>query len=87
MRKLMVTAAALLTAATVSAGTATPISKADTAVQPAGSVPIPDGPAQTWIVADLDCGQVLADRDQNVAHPPASTIKVLLSLVVLDELT
>ena len=53
-------------------------------MQPVGSVPIPDGPAQTWIVADLDSGQVLADRDQNVAHPPASTIKVLLALVVLD---
>ena len=53
--------------------------------QPIGSVPIPDGPAQTWILADLDSGQVLAGRDQNVAHPPASTIKVLLALVVLDQ--
>lgn len=69
-------------AVTVSAGAAW----ADADVQPAGSVPIPDGPAQTWIVADLDSGQVLAGRDQNVAHPPASTIKVLLALVALDEL-
>jgi serine-type D-Ala-D-Ala carboxypeptidase (penicillin-binding protein 5/6) len=53
---------------------------------PVGSVPIPDGPAQTWIVADLDTGQVLAARDANVGHPPASTIKVLLALVALDEL-
>ncbi|CKT82181.1 D-alanyl-D-alanine carboxypeptidase [Mycobacterium tuberculosis] len=37
-------------------------------------------------MADLDSGQVLAGRDQNVAHPPASTIKVLLALVALDEL-
>ncbi len=59
---------------------------ADAGVQPAGSVPIPDGPAQTWLVADMDSGQVLAARDQNVQHPPASTIKVLLALVVLDEL-
>ncbi len=59
---------------------------ADTGVQPVGSVPIPDGPAQTWLVADLDSGQVLAARDENVRHPPASTIKVLLSLVALDEL-
>ena len=29
---------------------------------------------------------MLAGRDQNVPHPPASTIKVLLSLVALDEL-
>jgi serine-type D-Ala-D-Ala carboxypeptidase (penicillin-binding protein 5/6) len=38
-------------------------------------------------LADLDSGQVLAGRDQNVAHPPASTIKVLLALVALDELS
>lgn len=83
MQKLMTATAALCACAvTVSAGAAW----ADADVQPAGSVPIPDGPAQTWIVADLDSGQVLAGRDQNVAHPPASTIKVLLALVALDEL-
>jgi D-alanyl-D-alanine carboxypeptidase (penicillin-binding protein 5/6) len=60
---------------------------ADTAVQPVGSVPIPDGPAQTWLVADLDSGRVLAARDENLRHPPASTIKVLLALVALDELS
>jgi len=59
---------------------------ADAGIQPVGSVPIPDGPAQTWLVADLDSGQVLAARDENLRHPPASTIKVLLALVVLDEL-
>ncbi len=78
----MATAAALLTVTTLTAAPAS----ADTDVQQAaGSVPIPEGPAQTWIVADLDSGQVLAGREQNVAHPPASTIKVLLALVVLDE--
>ena len=60
---------------------------ADAGVQPVGSVPIPDGPAQTWLVADLDSGQVLAERDENVQHPPASTIKVLLALAALDELS
>jgi serine-type D-Ala-D-Ala carboxypeptidase (penicillin-binding protein 5/6) len=59
---------------------------ADADVQPVGSVPIPDGPAQTWLVANLDSGQVLAARDENLRHPPASTIKVLLALVALDEL-
>jgi D-alanyl-D-alanine carboxypeptidase (penicillin-binding protein 5/6) len=78
----MAAAAALLTAATIGATTAS----ADSEVQPIGSVPIPDGPAQTWIVADLDSGQVLAGRDQDAVHPPASTIKVLLALVALDEL-
>lgn len=87
----MAAAVALLTAGlTISAGALgdnTPISRADTDVQQAaGSVPIPDGPAQAWIVADMDSGQILAGRDQNVAHPPASTIKVLLALVALDEL-
>ncbi len=88
MRKLMAAAATAATVlaigtcgGSVGAGTAS----ADS-TQPVGSLPIPDGPAQTWIVADLDSGQVLADRDQNVMHPPASTIKVLLSLVALDEL-
>jgi serine-type D-Ala-D-Ala carboxypeptidase (penicillin-binding protein 5/6) len=66
-------------------GCCTPAS-ADAGVQPVGSVPIPDGPAQTWLVADLDSGQVLAERDENVRHPPASTIKVLLALAALDEL-
>lgn len=82
MRKLLAAAAALV-AICASVGTAS----ADTDVQPAGSMPIPDGPAQTWIVADLDSGQVLAGRDQYAVHPPASTIKVLLALVVLDELS
>ncbi len=63
-----------------------PAATADATVQPVGSVPIPDGPAQTWIVADLDSGRVLAAHDANVRHPPASTIKVLLALVALDEL-
>jgi D-alanyl-D-alanine carboxypeptidase (penicillin-binding protein 5/6) len=85
MRKLMAAAAAVLTVGTFGATVSTGTASADSR-QPIGSVPIPDGPAQTWIVADLDSGQVLAGRDQNVAHPPASTIKVLLALVALDEL-
>ena len=81
----MAAAAALLAVASSCLVGASPAAKADS-VQPVGSLPIPDGPAQTWVVADLDSGQVLAGRDQNVAHPPASTIKVLLALVALDEL-
>jgi D-alanyl-D-alanine carboxypeptidase (penicillin-binding protein 5/6) len=87
MRKVMalrVGVAALLTVGVC--GATAPASRADS-MQPVGSVPIPDGPAQTWIVADLDSGQVLAGRDQNVAHPPASTIKVLLALVTLDQVS
>lgn len=54
--------------------------------QPAGSVPIPVGPAEAWIVADMDTGAVLAGREENTRFAPASTIKVLLALTVLDEL-
>lgn len=60
---------------------------AEPSIQPVGSVPVPDGPAPSWIIADLDSGQVLAGRDMYAAHPPASTIKVLLALTALDELS
>jgi serine-type D-Ala-D-Ala carboxypeptidase (penicillin-binding protein 5/6) len=63
-----------------------PIAAAEPDTQPVGSVPIPDGPAPAWIVADMDTGQVLAGRDMDVVHPPASTIKTLLVLTALDEL-
>ncbi|MGE2724651.1 D-alanyl-D-alanine carboxypeptidase family protein [Mycolicibacterium pulveris] len=55
-------------------------------LQPEGSVPIPEGPAQAWLIADMDTGAVLAARDEYGQYAPASTIKVLLALTVLDEL-
>ncbi|MUL80547.1 MULTISPECIES: D-alanyl-D-alanine carboxypeptidase family protein [unclassified Mycolicibacterium] len=64
---------------------AIPAARADIEVQQVGSVPIPDGPAQGWVVADLDTGQVLAARNENTHYAPASTIKTLLAQVVLDE--
>ncbi|MCV7332701.1 D-alanyl-D-alanine carboxypeptidase family protein [Mycobacterium cookii] len=82
MRMLLAAAAAALSLVITSS-----TAWADAGVQPVGSVPIPDGPAQTWLVADLDSGRVLAARDENLRHPPASTIKVLLALVALDELS
>jgi D-alanyl-D-alanine carboxypeptidase (penicillin-binding protein 5/6) len=55
--------------------------------QPAGTVTAPpDGPAQAWLVADLDTGQILGSRELYTAHAPASTIKPLLAMVVLDQL-
>ncbi|MCW2593138.1 MAG: dacB [Mycobacterium sp.] len=78
-----VAVAALLTA---SITIALPVALADADVQPVGSVPIPDGPAPTWIVADMDTGEILAGRDQNARHAPASTIKTLLALVAIDDL-
>lgn len=60
---------------------------AQPAPQPAGAVAAPpDGPAQAWLVADLDTGQILGGREPYSAHAPASTIKALLAMVVLDQL-
>ncbi|MBT0566798.1 D-alanyl-D-alanine carboxypeptidase [Williamsia sp. CHRR-6] len=39
-----------------------------------------------WLVADAGSGQVLAAKDPHGRYRPASTIKTLLALVVLDEL-
>lgn len=64
---------------------AAPAAVADIDIQPVGSVPIPVGPAEAWIVADMDTGQVLAGRNDNTRYAPASTIKTLLAQVVLDE--
>ena len=51
--------------------------------QPLGSVPIPDGPAQAWVIADMDSGAVLASKNGSGRYAQASTIKVLLAMVVL----
>ena len=75
-----------LTISTALGGAPAPAA-ADANVQPVGSIPIPDGPAPAWIVADMDSGQVLAGRDLYAAHPPASTIKTLLALTALDEVS
>ncbi|WP_199178070.1 D-alanyl-D-alanine carboxypeptidase [Mycobacterium sp. QGD 101] len=54
--------------------------------EPAGAVALPDGPAPAWLVADLDSGRILASKDPYAQHAPASTIKPLLAMVVLDHL-
>ena len=65
-----------------------PMAEAEPAIQPIANVAAPpEGPAPAWIVADMDTGQVLAEREMNIPHPPASTIKTLLALTVLDEVT
>ncbi|KUH85233.1 MULTISPECIES: serine hydrolase [unclassified Mycobacterium] len=84
MRKLLICLMTLLSLAVggTAVATAAPIG----VTQPSGSVPIPDGPAQAWVLADMDSGAVLAARDEYGQYAPASTIKVLLALTVLDEL-
>ncbi|MBW4718059.1 D-alanyl-D-alanine carboxypeptidase family protein [Saccharothrix obliqua] len=41
--------------------------------------------AESWVVADLDAGLVLAARDPHGRQRPASVIKLLLALVVVGE--
>ena len=48
---------------------------------------VPDGVvASAWLVADLDTGEVVAMKDPHGRYRPASIIKVLLALTVIDEL-
>ncbi|MBY4128639.1 D-alanyl-D-alanine carboxypeptidase [Rhodococcus fascians] len=57
------------------------------AVVPNGAPPLPaDISATGFVVADMDSGAVLAAKDPHGRYRPASTIKVLLALVALDEL-
>lgn len=42
--------------------------------------------ATAWVLSDLDTGAVLAAKDPHGRYRPASTIKILLALVALDEL-
>lgn len=85
MRRLFVTLALGLGTAMTAAAIGAPPVVAQPSVQPAGAQ-IPDGPAKAWLVADLDTGQVLASKDPNGSYAPASTIKPLLAMVVLDHL-
>ena len=86
MGRLLAVVAASLTVVATSAVAVSAPAGAEPNIQPVGSVEIPDGPAQAWIVADIDSGTVLAGREMYGARPPASTIKVLLALTALDEL-
>ena len=86
-RLLAALAATFALTISTAVGGATAPAAADPNIQPVGSIPIPDGPAPAWIVADMDSGQVLAGRDMYAAHPPASTIKTLLALTALDEVS
>jgi D-alanyl-D-alanine carboxypeptidase (penicillin-binding protein 5/6) len=77
---------AALAIALTAAAAATPPAFAQPTAEPAGAIALPDGPAQAWLLADLDTGRILASRNPYEAHAPASTVKTLLALVVLDQL-
>jgi D-alanyl-D-alanine carboxypeptidase (penicillin-binding protein 5/6) len=55
-------------------------------VQPEGSAAPPTVTAATWVISDLDSGDVLAAKDPHARERPASLIKVLLAIVVVREL-
>lgn len=82
MRKLLAALAITLCATTPVAAPAS----AAPGFEPSGAAAIPDGPAPAWLLADLDSGRILASRDPYTPRAPASTIKVLLAIVALDQL-
>jgi len=51
-----------------------------------GADPLPDLAAASWLLADLDTGEVLAAKDPHGRQRPASTIKILTALTLLPEL-
>jgi D-alanyl-D-alanine carboxypeptidase (penicillin-binding protein 5/6) len=52
----------------------------------ASAVAVPAGPARAWLVADMISGRILGGNDPYGRYAPASTIKALLAMVVLDQL-
>ena len=50
------------------------------------ATPLPEIPATTWVLADLDTGAILAARGPHVQRPPASTLKTLTALTLIPRL-
>ena len=56
-------------------------------IVPAGAPPLPsDISARAWMIADLDTGEVLAAKDPHGRYRPASTLKLLTVLPLLENL-
>ncbi|MDO8309998.1 MAG: D-alanyl-D-alanine carboxypeptidase [Actinomycetota bacterium] len=49
----------------------------------AGADPLPEVWAATWIIADAETGDVLAQKGSHIPRPPASTLKMLTALAAL----
>ena len=77
---------AVATAVGLIATLAPPMAEAEPDGQPA-AVSAPVGPAHAWLVADLISGNILGAKDAYGQHAPASTIKALLAMVVLDQIS
>jgi D-alanyl-D-alanine carboxypeptidase (penicillin-binding protein 5/6) len=52
-----------------------------------GADPLPKVKAATWILADAETGEVLAQKGSHVQRAPASTLKMLTALTVLPRTT
>jgi len=63
-----------------------PTSSPTAAVSDGATVPLPKMRTWTWVVADADTGAVLAGRDWKWPLPPASTMKTLTALTLVDRL-
>jgi D-alanyl-D-alanine carboxypeptidase (penicillin-binding protein 5/6) len=50
------------------------------------ATPLPEVGATTWLIADLDSGEILAARGPHVQRPPASTFKTLTALTLIPRL-
>jgi serine-type D-Ala-D-Ala carboxypeptidase (penicillin-binding protein 5/6) len=56
-------------------------------VLPLGAPAPPPGiTSRSWLIADVDSGQVLAAKDPHARHRPASTLKLLTALLAADQL-
>ena len=64
--------------------TTLPVASAEPDLQ-AAAVTAPKGPAPAWIVADMISGRILGGQHAHAPHAPASTIKALLAMVVMDQ--
>lgn len=82
MRKKLAALAIAVTAAFPVA----PPAVAQPLAEPAAAANVPAVPAKAWLLADLDTGRILASANPYESHAPASTIKPLLAMVVLDQL-
>ena len=64
--------------------TTLPVAAAEPDLQ-AAAVTAPKGPAPAWLVADMVSGRILGGQDAYIPLAPASTIKALLAMVVMDQ--
>ncbi|MFA7265933.1 MAG: serine hydrolase [Candidatus Nanopelagicales bacterium] len=80
------TVLAIPATAAVAAPPPSPTASPTAQVNEGSAVTLPNMRAWTWIVADADSGEVLTGRDWHWKLPPASTMKTLTALTLVDRL-